>query len=296
MLSKGEPMERQWSERHWRTPGSHGTSSARRRSRGLRANRCRPTDLRPHDREAGRVPRANDGEGLGRVARRVRPAGDPVDRNFRADGPDKLRPFDECMHSPVGLQVADITCVPTWAGFISLSVLLDAFSGRIVGPFSATVKRSPAGQRDPWGTTSRRNSSSPLGTSLRDALPGDGRDKHGDRPAAARKRHSSWRSGISIHVRGVRPALQRGRRPAVDGIGRRRVRQRPSRQIFLRRIACRAMHARELLRHSRMRIARPAEIPRQGRGSHDPLRVHRRPVQPEPRTFGPRLQVPRHVR
>jgi putative transposase len=51
---------------------------------------------------------------------RVRPANDLVDRNFRADGPNQL-------------WVADITYVPTWAGFIYLSVVLDAFSRRIVG-------------------------------------------------------------------------------------------------------------------------------------------------------------------
>lgn len=51
---------------------------------------------------------------------RVRPASDLVDRNFRADAPDQL-------------WVADITYVPTWAGFIYLSVVLDAWSRRIVG-------------------------------------------------------------------------------------------------------------------------------------------------------------------
>ena len=51
---------------------------------------------------------------------RVRPANDLVDRNFRADEPNQL-------------WVADITYVPTWAGFIYLSVVLDAFSRRIVG-------------------------------------------------------------------------------------------------------------------------------------------------------------------
>lgn len=51
---------------------------------------------------------------------RVRPASDLVDRNFRADEPNQL-------------WVADITYVPTWAGFIYLSVVLDAFSRRIVG-------------------------------------------------------------------------------------------------------------------------------------------------------------------
>ena len=51
---------------------------------------------------------------------RVRPADDLVDRNFYADAPDTL-------------WVADITHVPTWAGFLYLAVVLDAFSRRIVG-------------------------------------------------------------------------------------------------------------------------------------------------------------------
>ena len=51
---------------------------------------------------------------------RVRPACDLVDRNFYAGEPDRL-------------WVADITYVPTWAGFLYLAVVLDAFSRRIVG-------------------------------------------------------------------------------------------------------------------------------------------------------------------
>lgn len=51
---------------------------------------------------------------------RIRPACDLVERNFQADEPDRL-------------WVADITCVPTWAGFLYLAVVLDAFSRRIVG-------------------------------------------------------------------------------------------------------------------------------------------------------------------
>jgi len=51
---------------------------------------------------------------------RVRPACDLVDRNFYATEPDRL-------------WVADITYVPTWAGFLYLAVVLDAFSRRIVG-------------------------------------------------------------------------------------------------------------------------------------------------------------------
>lgn len=51
---------------------------------------------------------------------RLRPAGDLVDRNFYA-------------HEPNALWVADITYVPTLAGFLYLAVVLDAFSRRIVG-------------------------------------------------------------------------------------------------------------------------------------------------------------------
>ena len=51
---------------------------------------------------------------------RVRPACDLVDRNFYADKPNQL-------------WVADITYVPTWAGFLYLAVVLDAFSRRVVG-------------------------------------------------------------------------------------------------------------------------------------------------------------------
>lgn len=51
---------------------------------------------------------------------RVRPTSDLVDRNFYA-------------HEPNVLWVADITYVPTWAGFLYLAVVLDAFSRRIVG-------------------------------------------------------------------------------------------------------------------------------------------------------------------
>ena len=49
-----------------------------------------------------------------------RQAPDLVDRNFSVDRPNSL-------------WVADITYVPTWAGFLYLAVVLDAFSRRIVG-------------------------------------------------------------------------------------------------------------------------------------------------------------------
>jgi putative transposase len=52
--------------------------------------------------------------------RDARPAPDLVDRDFQAEGPDRL-------------WVADITYVPTWAGFLYLAIVLDAFSRRVVG-------------------------------------------------------------------------------------------------------------------------------------------------------------------
>jgi putative transposase len=52
--------------------------------------------------------------------RDARPAPDLVDRNFIADRPNQL-------------WVADITYIPTAAGFLYLAVVLDAFSRRIVG-------------------------------------------------------------------------------------------------------------------------------------------------------------------
>ena len=45
---------------------------------------------------------------------------DLVDRKFYADGPDQL-------------WVADITYIPTWAGFLYLAMVLDVYSRRIVG-------------------------------------------------------------------------------------------------------------------------------------------------------------------
>jgi putative transposase len=59
----------------------------------------------------------------------ARPAPDLVDRNFTAPGPDQL-------------WVADITYVPTWAGFLYLAVVLDAWSRRVVGWAMATHLRT----------------------------------------------------------------------------------------------------------------------------------------------------------
>jgi putative transposase len=50
----------------------------------------------------------------------AQPAPDLVERDFTATGPDRL-------------WVADITYIPTWSGFLYLSVVEDAWSRRVVG-------------------------------------------------------------------------------------------------------------------------------------------------------------------
>jgi hypothetical protein len=59
----------------------------------------------------------------------ARPATDLVNRRFAADEPNRL-------------WVADITYIPTWAGFLYLAVVLDVFSRRVVGWAMATHLRS----------------------------------------------------------------------------------------------------------------------------------------------------------
>ena len=76
-----------------------------------------------------------------------RPAPDLVDRDFTATGPNQL-------------WVADITYVPTWAGFLFLAIVLDVWSRRNVGWAMATHLRTELvldaldmalEQRRPWG-------------------------------------------------------------------------------------------------------------------------------------------------
>ncbi len=83
-----------------------------------------------------RVARLMTHAGLAGVSRRrfvttavndgSRQAPDLVERNFTAEAPDRL-------------WVADITYIPTWAGFLYLAVVLDAYSRRIVGWSMATT-------------------------------------------------------------------------------------------------------------------------------------------------------------
>jgi putative transposase len=87
-----------------------------------------------------RIARLMAREGLQGVSRRRfttttlrgkdrRPAPDLVYRDFNVERPDRL-------------WVADITYIPTWAGFLYLSVVVDAFSRRVVGWSMATHLRT----------------------------------------------------------------------------------------------------------------------------------------------------------
>ncbi len=99
-------------------------------------------ELRASDIHVGRkrVARLMNAAGLAGVSRRkwmvttvrdqnAEPAPDLIERNFVAAAPDCL-------------WVADITYIPTWAGFLYLAVVLDAFSRRIVGWAMATHLRT----------------------------------------------------------------------------------------------------------------------------------------------------------
>jgi putative transposase len=105
---------------HERSRGTYGVPRihAELKAEGIDVGRKRIARLM---REAGL-------EGVSRRRRRgttkrdpkARPAPDLVNREFVADGPDKL-------------WVADITYIPTWAGFLYLAVVIDAWSRRVVG-------------------------------------------------------------------------------------------------------------------------------------------------------------------
>jgi len=114
---------------HACTRGTYGVPRvhAELRSEGLRVGRKR-------------IARLMRAAGLAGVSRRKRTITtvrgreahgipDLVTRNFSAGGPNHL-------------WVADITYIPTWAGFLYLAVVLDAWSRRIVGWAMATHLRT----------------------------------------------------------------------------------------------------------------------------------------------------------
>jgi transposase InsO family protein len=122
----------------------------------------------------------------------TRPAVDLVDRQFYADGPDRL-------------WVADITFIPTWTGFLYLAMVLDVYSRRVVGWAMETHLRTEL-------------ILSALNMAITQRRP-EAVIHHSDR-------------GCPIHQLCIRQAVPRGRCHALDGIGRGCVRQRHGRELF----------------------------------------------------------------
>ena len=120
------------------------------------------------------------------------PAGDLVNREFTATGPNQL-------------WVADITCIPTWAGFLYLAVVLDVWSRRIVG----------------WS----------MRTHLRTELVLEALDMALEQRRPESVIHHSDQ-GRPIHVLRLREAMRGRRGPPLHGVRRGRVRQRHGRVLL----------------------------------------------------------------
>ena len=115
-----EALKRQIQATHERSRGTYGVPRvhAELEASGMSVSRKRVARLM---RELGlQGVSRRKGTRTTRRDRRARPAPDLVARDFSADAPDRL-------------WVADITFVPTWAGFLFLAVVVDVFSRRVVG-------------------------------------------------------------------------------------------------------------------------------------------------------------------
>jgi putative transposase len=124
-----QELTRQIQEVHEQSRGTYGAPRiwAELRERGVVCSRkrvarlLRRAGLHGCHRRKGPLP--------SRRSPGAAPAPDLVQRNFTAAAPDRL-------------WVADITYVPTWAGFLYLAVVLDVHSRRIVGWAMADHLRS----------------------------------------------------------------------------------------------------------------------------------------------------------
>ena len=171
----------------------------------------------------------------------ARPAPDRVERRFEADAPNRL-------------WVADITYVPTLAGFLYLAIVLDVFSRRVVG----------------WAMAGH----------LRTALVVEALEMAVD-ATAARGGHPSLRPRLPVHLAGLRRSLPGTGRRAIDGFGRRLLRQ---------------CDGRELLRDPGVRAARPNDAVNARRSTGGVVRVHRGVVQHAAASLRARLPVATGVR
>lgn len=104
------------------------------------------------------------------------PAGDLVNRDFTATGPDQL-------------WVADITYIPTWAGFLYLAIVLDVWSRRIVGWAMRTHLRTELVLEA-------------LDMALQQRRP-DGVIHHSDHGC----QYTAWAFGKRCEAAGVRPSM-----------------------------------------------------------------------------------------
>ena len=162
--------------------------------------------------------------GLKRIARLMRKAAicgvsrrRPVRTTTRSEdgrkAPDLIR-RDFTVKAKDALWVADITYVPTCVGFLYLSVVIDAFSRRVVG----------------WS----------MANHLRSELVTDALDMAlGQRRPDGVIHHSD--QGVTVYLRGLRQAMQAGWRQTVHGLGGRLLRQRPVRELLRQprmRVAC----------------------------------------------------------
>ena len=191
--------------RHIRTihAGSHGTYGAPRvhaelKADGLSVGRKRVSRLMRVAGIAG-ISRRRSAPITTRQATGHHPATDLARRNFVAERPNEL-------------WVADITFLPTLAGFLYLC----GRSRRLVAP-------------------DRR-----MGLLGRSEDPRRARcSRHGARGPKARQRRPSFGSRFAIHVGRFRRSLQGSRRSSIDRLGRRRLRQCDVRE-FLRHPRMRA--------------------------------------------------------
>ncbi len=103
----------------------------------MRGSNARPPIVREQIKRSAMPLRSSGIQGASRRkgyltmvrARDARPAPDLVDRKLTAEAPDQL-------------WVADITDVPTLAGFLFVAIVLDVFSRRVVGWAMATHLRT----------------------------------------------------------------------------------------------------------------------------------------------------------
>ena len=154
--------------------------------------------------------------------------------------------------------------------------------------------RRPSG---PWPSSSTCSAAeSPLSRGRAGRWPGicapNSCSTHSTGPSSNDDRTPSstaQRPGVPVHLPRLRRALLAMGRGPVDGLGRGVLRQR---------------HGRELLRHPRMRVARPHALPRppvkpgagSSPGAQSHLRVHRGMGSPASSPPGPRSAIPHRLR